>query len=311
MIFCANCGNKMQDDALFCPECGTKAETSIEILQTDIPIPAEKPLTPEPPSLIITPVSVIPEVPTQPKQFCRNCGNEVAAGAIACLNCGLPPMKAYNFCPSCGANCHNDAIICIKCGVRLESQETGSQNPRNSETKKTFCRNCGKEVNKDAFACLNCGLPPGRSKNYCPSCGAETHNEAVICIKCGTALEQFALQQREISAAAFVKPESYQSTTNVMAANQTTNVVTVGNQKSVGTAFILAFFFGPLGLIYASPVGGILMFFVAIILFFLIPVIGGFIAWIICLIWAVVAAQNANESALNKAGNIANNLNRR
>lgn len=75
-----------------------------------------------------------------------------------------------------------------------------------------------------------------------------------------------------------------------------TNIVFVGKQKSVGTAFLLAFLFGPLGLLYASVMGGIIMFFLGIVLFFLIPIIGGIIAWVGCIIWAVVAAGDANKN---------------
>lgn len=74
-----------------------------------------------------------------------------------------------------------------------------------------------------------------------------------------------------------------------------TNIVVVGKSKSVGVAFILAFFFGPLGLLYASVLGGIVMFFAGILLFLVLPVVGAVIAWIGCLIWAVVAANAENE----------------
>jgi hypothetical protein len=79
-----------------------------------------------------------------------------------------------------------------------------------------------------------------------------------------------------------------------------TTIVVVNKQKSVGTAFLLAFFFGPLGLLYASVAGGIIMFFVACILFFLLPIVGYVLAWIICIIWAVVAAGNANSKPPQK-----------
>lgn len=81
---------------------------------------------------------------------------------------------------------------------------------------------------------------------------------------------------------------------------QPTRVVVVGKSKSVGTAFLLAFFFGPLGLLYASMLGGIVMFIATLILFFLLPVVGAILAWIGCVIWAVVAANRAND-ALQKA----------
>ncbi|MBB5395874.1 hypothetical protein [Mucilaginibacter sp. AK015] len=72
-------------------------------------------------------------------------------------------------------------------------------------------------------------------------------------------------------------------------------IIIVAKQKSVGTAFLLAFLFGPLGLLYASILGGVVMFFATIILFFVIPIIGAAIAWVGCIIWAVMAAQNANK----------------
>ncbi|MDB5130170.1 MAG: hypothetical protein JWQ85_4402 [Mucilaginibacter sp.] len=36
-------------------------------------------------------------------------------------------------------------------------------------------------------------------------------------------------------------------------------IIIIAKQKSVGTAFLLAFLFGPLGLLYASILGGIVI----------------------------------------------------
>lgn len=72
-------------------------------------------------------------------------------------------------------------------------------------------------------------------------------------------------------------------------------VVIVAKQKGVGVAFLLAFFFGPLGLLYASVTGGIVMFFAAIIIGFITLGLGVIFVWIGCIIWAVVAAGNANK----------------
>jgi len=81
----------------------------------------------------------------------------------------------------------------------------------------------------------------------------------------------------------------------------------MGKAKSVGMAFLLAFLFGPLGLLYASIIGGIVMFFVSLVLFFLIPIVGYIIAWVGCIIWAIVAANQANSALHKKAGNLINN----
>lgn len=82
--------------------------------------------------------------------------------------------------------------------------------------------------------------------------------------------------------------------------NQQT-IIVVGKQKSVGAAFILAFFFGPLGLLYASVVGGIVMFFVSLLVGIVTFGFGLFFPWVACVIWAVVAANSANRKFLEQA----------
>ena len=62
--------------------------------------------------------------------------------------------------------------------------------------------------------------------------------------------------------------------------------------KSVGLALLLTFFFGPLGMLYTTVVGALVMFVVNVVLW-LIP--GGFLlnllAWPVQLIWAASAAK--------------------
>lgn len=90
------------------------------------------------------------------------------------------------------------------------------------------------------------------------------------------------------------------------ATNQT-NIIIVGKSKSVGTAFLLAFLFGPLGLLYASVIGGIVMFFISIVLFILIPVVGAIFAWIGCIIWAIMAANAANDKMKSQTTSVGGN----
>lgn len=302
MTYCANCGTALADDVVFCPNCGTKAENK-EIIANEVVAPVNEANLPQIKSETVQNIGTPPtpvSTGNNRKQFCRNCGNEVGPGAFACTNCGLPPSKAFNFCPSCGSNCHQDAVLCVKCGIQLESKDSASTLiAKNMDTSKSFCRNCGKEVRKGAPACLNCGLNPAKSKNFCPSCGSDTHNEAVICIKCGTGLVQ---SQPQPASPAPPPVQNYSASPP-----NRSNVVIVGKQKSTGTAFILAFLFGPFGLLYASVTGGLIMIFVSIFLFFLIPIIGGLISWIICMIWAVTAAGEANRNAIANANRMANN----
>lgn len=73
-------------------------------------------------------------------------------------------------------------------------------------------------------------------------------------------------------------------------------VIIVDRQKSLGLAFLLAFFFGPLGLLYASVTGGIVMLILGVIIALITFGVGLIFVWIGSVIWAVVAVNNANKS---------------
>ncbi|MEW7401323.1 hypothetical protein AB2S31_13830 [Elizabethkingia anophelis] len=73
-----------------------------------------------------------------------------------------------------------------------------------------------------------------------------------------------------------------------------TQVIIVQNQKSVGLAFILTFFFGPLGMLYSTVAGGIIMFILSIIIAIVTFGFGLFIKWPVCIIWGTLAASQSN-----------------
>ncbi|MDE5771959.1 MAG: zinc-ribbon domain-containing protein [Ruminococcus sp.] len=60
-MICKNCGNELNDGAMFCGKCGTRCEESENITVTDN---------------------------TDELQFCRNCGAELREGAFFCNQCG-------------------------------------------------------------------------------------------------------------------------------------------------------------------------------------------------------------------------------
>jgi hypothetical protein len=75
-------------------------------------------------------------------------------------------------------------------------------------------------------------------------------------------------------------------------------VLIVKAPKNVGVAIILTFFFGPLGLLYSSVIGGLVMLPVTIIVGFLTVGLGLFITHPICIIWAAVSASTYNKKLL-------------
>jgi hypothetical protein len=65
--------------------------------------------------------------------------------------------------------------------------------------------------------------------------------------------------------------------------------------RSVGAALVLTFFFGPLGLLYVSVLGAILLTILAIIVAVLTLGLGLVLIWPVSMIWAALAASNQHS----------------
>jgi hypothetical protein len=56
--------------------------------------------------------------------YCKSCGKECLAEAVACTGCGVPPHKGTKFCQSCGEGTNDEAIMCVKCGASLKKSSS-------------------------------------------------------------------------------------------------------------------------------------------------------------------------------------------
>jgi len=72
-------------------------------------------------------------------------------------------------------------------------------------------------------------------------------------------------------------------------------IIIMGKPKSVAVAFVLTFLFGPLGLLYSSVIGGIVMILLGGFVGFITLGFGLLFVWPVCIIWAVVAANMTNK----------------
>jgi hypothetical protein len=74
--------------------------------------------------------------------------------------------------------------------------------------------------------------------------------------------------------------------------------VVIRVQKTAATAFLLAFFFGPLGMLYSTVPGAFIMMIITLLI--AIPTVGFglFITQPICIIWAVMAVNSLNKKAV-------------
>lgn len=73
--------------------------------------------------------------------------------------------------------------------------------------------------------------------------------------------------------------------------------------KSMSTALILTFLFGPLGMLYFTVLGALFMLGVTIITFLLTDGAGLLIIWPIMLIWTAIAINIHNKKVFNRIFN--------
>lgn len=89
-----------------------------------------------------------------------------------------------------------------------------------------------------------------------------------------------------------------QPTPTLSPSSQQPQRIVVVPTKSVGLAIFLGVFFGPIGLLYSTVTGAIVMFVVNILVGLVTLGFGLFITWPICGVWAAVATKNHNEKLL-------------
>jgi hypothetical protein len=77
-------------------------------------------------------------------------------------------------------------------------------------------------------------------------------------------------------------------------------VIVSSSEKSMVAAILLSLIFGPLGLLYASVTGGIVMLLVSIVVGLFTLGFGLLVTFPICIIWAVVATNKYNENVRKK-----------
>lgn len=134
--FCESCGEQVDDDALFCNNCGAKM-----------------------------PVKLMPGM-----VLCNHCNKAVREGVRFCTNCGHPMIKeavieqrgALKECPNCGFKTNDpDKMFCDDCGRRLVGEggeEVAKEEPKPKEPTQKVCTNCGFRIfDAETMFCNDCG----------------------------------------------------------------------------------------------------------------------------------------------------------
>jgi len=79
-----------------------------------------------------------------------------------------------------------------------------------------------------------------------------------------------------------------------------TPAVVVVPAKNVGIAALLTILFGPLGMLYSTVPGAIVMLLVSLVAGGITLGLGVVVTWPICILWGAIAAKNYNRKILGQ-----------
>ncbi|MFO7696879.1 MAG: zinc ribbon domain-containing protein, partial [Anaerolineae bacterium] len=218
---CQNCGSTVQDDAMFCDQCGAKLDPGLTSAV-------------QPPTAAITaaaPVTSMSAAAPGAANICPACGTENMPGEMFCTDCGTPlqapvPESELKVAPATTAwepepavtplvevapapepvalvdqqSAVSVPLTCSACGAELEP---GDQ----------FCHACGARVTAPAVATsepvvADAAVAPSATGTEtvaaqpvavteCPACGAHVNPGEAFCEFCGAAL---VVPQQQITA---------------------------------------------------------------------------------------------------------------
>ena len=72
-------------------------------------------------------------------------------------------------------------------------------------------------------------------------------------------------------------------------------VIVVSPTKSMGVSILLTVFFGPLGMLYSTVPGAIIMIILSLIVAVFTVGIGLIFTWPICIVWGAIATSSHNK----------------
>lgn len=189
---CPKCGNEVQDDAVFCDQCGTRLpEKTASTPEQPSVAPAA---TPEPAVPAAAPAQTAAEV-TCPacgarnlpgEAFCQDCGAKLAAPtpvAAAPETASSAPVAA-GVCPDCGASTAPDEEFCFACGADLASARARVSSQQGTPMPAVETAQPAASVEPQPVV----AQAPEAKAAVCQTCGAEVKDGDAFCEACGAAL---------------------------------------------------------------------------------------------------------------------------
>lgn len=238
---------------------------------------------------------------------CQNCNKDLAQNAQFCPNCGTRVQQQIDDIKDSGivtigramdnTLCANsDGVSSHHARIYIESGTLMIEDL--NSTNGTFIN--GQRIIKSELSINSC-VYLGSGYSFYPSNNLAIKNlvdrSFVIKTPVKTSLESVSYNPNVYQ----VQPVGNQFSTpnnSPQMQSQQVNVNIYHKSKSVGTALVLTFFFGPLGMLYSTVPGAIIMFFVSVFLSLVTFGFSVFFTWPVCMVWAAIAADNENKQAM-------------
>ncbi len=170
-----------------------------------------------------------------------------------------------------------------------------------TETKNNVCIKCGAELEPESLFCSVCG-----AKQEPPKDGEDVVNVPAVAPVTAATVQQ----PQEVPSQ---QPQSPPQQPHIppqpqMQAQPQPQMVVAQAPKNMILALLLAALFGPLGLLYATIPGGLIMLCVFIVLLVILTIftlgLGFFLPFFIvsptCVLWAYMATEKYNERLMNR-----------
>jgi hypothetical protein len=147
-------------------------------------------------------------------------------------------------------------------------------------------------------------------KKRCPKCNELLDKDATFCTECGTNVKDVVPEevpetqtgtptQTGAPTQTGTPTQTEAPVTNPKPAPVKPQVIVVQSLKSMGLGLLLTLIFGPLGMLYSSIIGAVIMFVVSAVVGFLTLGLGLIVIWPICLGWTYAAIKKHNNNLMS------------
>jgi hypothetical protein len=200
-------------------------------------------------------------------------------------------MPTLPSCPACRTALQPSWVACPNCGLQVHDLSAAARGVMGGAGEAPYlCESCGAGVYEDQLHCPGCQQPIA----WAESLGGPTTRGRARQPNPGRTKKRLA--PRPMATTRTLRPEPRTPGGPAPGyAPALAPVIIIQQPKSAGLALLLTLLFGPLGMLYSTVGGALLMLMASAALFFVLGPFAGCLVWPICLIWAVGATGSSRR----------------